>query len=114
MNDNKYEFGIAKNLKILRKRYGLTQQELADIAGVSNSAVSAWEKGIKEPRMGPIERMSQHFNIKKSNLIEVGGMELLSLDLADAVAERFKGEHFSNEEIKDIMDYIEFVKSKRK
>lgn len=114
MNDHEYEFGIAENLKILRKRYGITQQELAEIAGVTNSAVSAWETGVKEPRMGPIERISRHFNIKKSNLIEVGGMDLISFDLANTVSEQFKGEHFSKEEIQDIIDYIHFVKSKRK
>lgn len=109
-----YEFGIAENLKLLRKRYGITQQELAEIAGVTNSAVSAWETGAKEPRMGPIERISRHFNIKKSNLIEVGGMEVVSLDLLNAINEEFLNEQFSKEEIKDIIDYIHFIKAKRK
>lgn len=113
MNE-RYEFGIAENLKILRKRYGITQQELAEIAGVTNSAVSAWETGVKEPRMGPIERISRHFNIKKSNLIEVGGMDMISYDLQEAIAKEFTGEHFSEEEIQDIINYIQFVKMKRK
>lgn len=109
-----YEFGIAENLKILRKRFGLTQQELAEIAGVSNKAVSAWETGAKEPRMGPIEKISRHFNIKKSNLIEVGGMDLISYDLHNAITKEFTGDFFSEDEIQDIVDYIHFVKAKRK
>lgn len=67
--------GISENIKKLRKKYGLTQDELAKIAGVSNKAVSTWEKGTKEPRMGAIERIAAHFGIKKSNLIEDGGMD---------------------------------------
>jgi transcriptional regulator with XRE-family HTH domain len=109
-----YEFGIAENLKILRKRFGLTQQELAEIAGVTNKAVSAWETGAKEPRMGAIERISRHFNIKKSNLIEIGGMELLSYDLQNAISKEFTGDYFSKEEIQDIVDYIHYIKTKRK
>ncbi|WP_232229177.1 helix-turn-helix transcriptional regulator [Paenibacillus zanthoxyli] len=108
------ELGIAENLKILRKRYGLTQQELAEIAGVTNKAVSAWESGISEPRMGAIERISRHFNIKKSNLIEIGGMEIWTPNLEKAISLRYPNEAFSEEEIEDIVNYIEFVKAKRK
>lgn len=109
-----YEFGIADNLKILRKRYGITQEELAEIAGVTNKAVSSWETGAKEPRMGAIERISRHFNIKKSNLIEIGGMDLISYDLQNAISKEFTGDYFSEEEIKDIIQYIHFIKAKRK
>lgn len=109
-----YEFGIADNLKILRKRYGITQEELAEIAGVTNKAVSSWETGAKEPRMGAIERISRHFNIKKSNLIEVGGMDLISYDLHNAISKEFTGDYFSDDEIKDIIHYIHFIKAKRK
>lgn len=111
MMDN--EFGISDNLKILRKRYGLSQQELAEIAGVTNKAVSAWETGKKEPRMGAIERISKHFNIKKSNLIEHGGMDILGPDLSNAIALSFGSEVFSEKEIEDIVNYINYVKAKR-
>ncbi|GAB4272140.1 S24 family peptidase [Thermincola ferriacetica] len=69
--------GISENLKKLREIYGLTQEELAKIAGVTNKAVSTWETGTKEPRMGAIERIANHFGLKKSNLIEDGGMDFL-------------------------------------
>lgn len=68
---------IGNNIKILRKKYGLSQQDLADIAGVTNKAVSTWESNTKEPRMGAIEKIANHFGIKKSNLIDENGMELI-------------------------------------
>jgi len=71
---------ISKNIKIIRERYGLTQQDLADIAGVTNKAVSAWESGTKEPRMGAIEKIAQRFGILKSNIIEENGMENVHLN----------------------------------
>lgn len=68
---------IGNNIKTLRTKYGLSQQDLADIAGVTNKAVSTWESNTKEPRMGAIEKIANHFGIKKSNLIDENGMELI-------------------------------------
>jgi len=71
--------GIKENIKRIREIYGLTQQDLADIAGVTNKAVSAWESGLSEPRMGAIERIANRFGLMKSNIIEEGGMDSLRL-----------------------------------
>lgn len=69
---------ISENIKKLRERYGITQKELADIAGVTDKAVSTWELGIKEPRMGAIQKIVDHYGLKKSNIIEDNGMEGLA------------------------------------
>jgi len=58
------------NIKRLRLQYGLTQTELAKIAGVTDKAVCNWESGLAEPRMGSIEKIAKHFNLKKSELID--------------------------------------------
>lgn len=66
---------IRDNITKLRKMFGVTQEELANIAGVTRTAVTQWEAGNSEPRMGAIERMAKHFGIYKSNLIEDRGMD---------------------------------------
>lgn len=66
--------GISENIKILRERYGLSQKELGQIAGVSDKAVSTWEQGLKEPRMGAIQKLADYFGIRKSDIIEDGGL----------------------------------------
>lgn len=70
---------IANNIKALRNAYNLTQEDLAKIAGVSDGAVSQWEKGETSPRMGAIERISQHFGIPKSKILDDSdkGIQLL-------------------------------------
>lgn len=68
---------IADNIKKLRKIYEVTQDELGEIAGVSGNAVSQWENGRSEPRMGAIERIAACYRISKSNIIEDGGMDLI-------------------------------------
>lgn len=67
--------GISENIKLLREQYGLSQKELGQIAGVSDKAVSTWEQAIKEPRMGAIQKIADHFGIQKSNIIEDNGLQ---------------------------------------
>ena len=60
---------IAENVKRLRKSHDLTQAEFGKIAGVSFQAVSAWESGIKTPKMGAVEKLANHFGIAKSEVL---------------------------------------------
>lgn len=73
--------GISENIKLLREQYGLSQKELGQIAGVSDKAVSTWEQGLKEPRMGAIQKIADHFGIQKSNIIEDNGLQSQSVPL---------------------------------
>lgn len=69
--------GIRQNIIKLRELFDITQEQLADIAGVSRGAVSQWEGGFSEPRMGSIQKIADHFHISKSNIIEDDGMEYI-------------------------------------
>ena len=44
--------------------------QLAEIAEVSDKAVSTWERSEKIPRMGALEKISLHFKIPKSVIID--------------------------------------------
>jgi transcriptional regulator with XRE-family HTH domain len=79
---------IGNNIKALRKEHGLSQKELAIIAGVTDKAVSAWETGKKDPRMGVIEKIANHFGILKSTIIE--GSHRPSFDVSIAEREHIK------------------------
>jgi transcriptional regulator with XRE-family HTH domain len=48
----------------------MSQLELAKALGVSDKAISAWEKDTRIPRMGAIQKIADFFNIQKSYLIE--------------------------------------------
>lgn len=61
---------IGENIKKLRIKYDLTQAEIGKIAGVSDKAVSTWENGTAEPRMGAVQKLADYFHIKKSELID--------------------------------------------
>lgn len=67
--------GITENIVKLRSLSNMTQEEFAKIADVSRAAVSLWEIGHSEPRMGAVQRLADHFGIRKANIIEDGGMD---------------------------------------
>ncbi len=61
---------IKENIKKLRLEHNLSQEELSKIAGVSDRTVSSWENGTRTPRMGPLQRIADHFGIKVGDIIE--------------------------------------------
>lgn len=67
---------IKDNIKILRTRKGYSQQELADILGVTNRAVSAWETGKTTPKMVIIEKLSELFAVPKSMIMDDGALNI--------------------------------------
>ncbi|MGF1919053.1 S24 family peptidase [Enterococcus faecalis] len=61
---------IGTQIMLLRKRFGLTQEDLALKLGYSKQTISNWETGLKTPRMGAIQKISDLFNVSKSFIIE--------------------------------------------
>lgn len=61
---------ISDNIKKWRLKKELSQTELAKIIGVTDKAISTWENGTREPRMGTIQKLADFFGIPKSTLIE--------------------------------------------
>lgn len=53
---------FAENLKILRSNAGITQKALAEMLGVDQRTVSAWEKSVCEPDFNTLERLCEIFN----------------------------------------------------
>lgn len=58
-----------KRLKDLRKRFGLSQQELADRIGCVNTLISMYEKGEKSPSEDNLIKMSNIFGVSTDYLL---------------------------------------------
>lgn len=54
---------LAKNIKTLRKRYGMTGIELADLLGLKHPTISAYERGLREPTIQTILDMCGVFKV---------------------------------------------------
>lgn len=61
---------FARNLQTYMNRKGVNQKDLAEIVGVSCTAMNEWLKAKKYPRIDKIERLADYFGILKSDLIE--------------------------------------------
>ena len=61
---------IAKHLSFLRKKHGLTQEELAEEIGVSRQAVSHWECGASMPDAAVLLELSKLYNMTINEILE--------------------------------------------
>lgn len=66
---------IGKSIKYLRKRAGFTQCELAEKLGVSDKAVSKWERGIGVPDISLLKNISIYLDVDLESLLS-GGVEI--------------------------------------
>lgn len=96
--------GIKENIRLLREKYNLSQKDLALIAGVSDKAISTWENGTKEPRMGSIQKIADHFGLKKSNIIEDDGLLGLPAYYTNPETAALAQELYDNPDLRVLMD----------
>lgn len=60
---------VSDNIKKLLEEKNLNQNELAKIAGVSESTVGKWVLKKSFPRMGAIEKIANYFDLPKSYIL---------------------------------------------
>jgi transcriptional regulator with XRE-family HTH domain len=69
---------LAQNLIRLRKRHGLTQEDLAKLSGVSRRVIAFYESKSAKPPLHNIEKLAKALNVNIEELIEYkkNGQEL--------------------------------------
>ncbi len=61
---------VGTAIKTLRLQEGYTQHDLADSLGVSDQAVSKWERGLSIPDISIVMKLSDLLNVDVDNLLE--------------------------------------------
>lgn len=61
---------LNENIRILRKRLSLTQDQFAQRLGIKRSLVGAYEEGRAEPRLELLQKMAELFSISVDLLSE--------------------------------------------
>ncbi|MBQ2828662.1 MAG: helix-turn-helix transcriptional regulator [Clostridia bacterium] len=79
------KLSIGENIKFLRKQKDITQEQLAEMLGISAQSVSRWESGICYPDMELLPEISKIFEITADKLLGV-----------DDIAENKKVEEYLN------------------
>ena len=87
-----------EKLQQLRKRKGMTQEELAEVLYVSRTAISKWESGRGYPNIDSLKAIATFFHVTIDELLS--GDELLTL----AQEERQQGESRQRELVYGLLD----------
>jgi DNA-binding XRE family transcriptional regulator len=61
---------FAENLRRYRERAELTQEELADAAGLHRTAISFLERAAREPRMWTLITLARALRIRPGDLLD--------------------------------------------
>jgi len=69
------------NIRNLRLQRGLTQMQMAEDLGTSQSSITSWETGRREPDFATFKKLAAYFNVPLSALLpkdDTIGEELVS------------------------------------
>ena len=64
---------FATNLKKLRQKKGLTQEQVADALHITPQAVSKWENGVANPDLSLIVPLSKLLSVTTDALLQPDG-----------------------------------------
>lgn len=60
---------LSEKIYALRRKSGLSQEQLAEKIGVSRQAISKWEGGLSTPELDKLKALSEYFQITMDELI---------------------------------------------
>ena len=63
---------VGKRIKLARELAGLTQEKLAEIIGVSRTAVVRWERGETDPTIDHLIEMTKALRVSADFLLGTG------------------------------------------
>lgn len=63
---------LKKNLRDYRRDAGLSQEELADAAGLHRTYVSGVERGVRNPTVEVLDKIARPLNIPAWKLLDDG------------------------------------------
>ena len=101
---------LAENLIMLRNLKGMTQEQIAEVIGISRQAYAKWESGETVPDIAKCDRLAGFYQIKMDDLMHkvAGRTDLAGFEnMMEAVQKRIDAVDAKaalNEELADTMD----------
>lgn len=62
---------LGANLRLLRQSRGYSQFKFAELVGVTQAAISAWELGTREPELGVVFQIARSFRVPVCSILPV-------------------------------------------
>lgn len=85
---------FSQRLYELRKKAGLSQEELANLVGVTRQAVQKWESGASKPDLDNIATLADYFQVSLDYLIAGREAEPVPTAPATTVINNYYGRHY--------------------
>ena len=103
---------LGQRIKSLREAKRLTQRELGDMVGVSDSAVGQWEHERREPSVRILVKLAQIFGVSVDYLLGRKGNEPADLEgfLMSHSRITYKGWEMGPEEKEDVRQFLLIAK----
>ena len=101
--DNKKKLGL--KIKELRKRKGLTQEELAELIQMEQNSISVMESGRNLPTLGTLEKIAKVLDVNLSDFFDYDYIE--DIDVIKASTEDI----ISKMDDKQLRQLFKYVKS---
>jgi transcriptional regulator with XRE-family HTH domain len=98
--------GFGEILKKIREDKGLKQEDLSKKTGLTQSAISQFEKGLRAPTPATVEKIAKALEVDKSSLFPQKNYE------KNVLMRTVKG--LTPIQVKEVTKFAEFLKSKDK
>jgi len=101
--------------RLLEER-GVKAADVCRGTGLPSSLFSEWKRGKSTPKADKMKKIADYFGVTVDYLMTGEESRDYSTELSsvDTLAAHFEGEELSEEEMEEIMNYVQFVKSRRK
>jgi len=103
---------ISNNIKFLRKRARLTQEQLSEKIGIKRSLLGAYEEGRADPRLNNLIAIAKTFHISVDTLISADVSKLTEAELYSAAGKSGKLKVLSITVDRNERENIELVQQK--
>lgn len=102
---------LSENLKIFRKRKGLTQENVSEALNVVRQTVSKWEKGISVPDADMLIRLAEILDVSVNELIgssvaDEKNEDMIAVELARVADQLASRNHRSKKIIKCVLIFL--------
>ncbi len=103
---------IGEKIRDLRKIEKLSQQQLADIIGVTKGTIYTWENGKNEPTTKALRKLTEHDRFKQYAAWLVTDDETVQEAPVHYLAEKF--EKLPTAVQDQVLDYMDYLLAKQK
>lgn len=112
---------LGEKLKSLRTIRKLTMEQLSDKLNskyntrINKSMISKWENGVGEPSLENIRALASFFDVTLDYLLGIDNVCVAEsfIDYETTIAAHHEGEDWTEEELKELEDFKQYVLSKR-